>query len=59
MENRRPDNIAFGVSDITIDETGGSLNNNRSVIGDNSGGSPGEHAHYTIVEIDGQFSNIA
>jgi hypothetical protein len=57
-ENRRPDNTAFGVGDATTDETGGSLDN-RSAIGDKSGGSPGEHAHYTIVEIDGQFSNVA
>jgi hypothetical protein len=57
-ENRRPDNAAFGVGDVTADETGGSLNDNRSATGDTSGGSPGEHAHYTVVEIDGQFSNV-
>jgi hypothetical protein len=58
-ENRRPDNTAFGVGDATIEERDGSPDDNGSALGDNSGGSPGEHAHYTVVEIDDQFSNVA
>jgi hypothetical protein len=54
-ENRRPDNTAFGVRDATAEERGGSLDYNGLTPGDNSGGSPGEHTHYTVVEINNQF----
>lgn len=54
-ENRHPDNTAFGVGDATTEERGGSLDNNGSAPDDNSGGSPSEHTHYTIVGIEDQF----
>jgi hypothetical protein len=52
MENRHPDNIAFGIGNTTIKERGGSLDNNGSALSDNSSGSPSEHAHYTIMKIN-------
>jgi hypothetical protein len=47
-EDQRPKNTAFGVGDTTAKESGDSLNNNKSVPGDNSGGSLGEHAPTTL-----------
>jgi hypothetical protein len=37
------------------EEKGGSLDNNGSAPGDNSDGSPSEHVHYIVVEIDDRF----
>ena len=46
-EDQRPNNTAFGVGDA-IAERGGSLDDNGSAPGDNSGGSRGEHTHYPL-----------
>jgi hypothetical protein len=44
MGNQHPKNSAFKVGDAAV-ERGGSLDDNGSAVGDNPGGSLGEHAH--------------
>lgn len=46
-EDQRSDNTAFGV-EATAEERDGFIDHNESAPGDNSGGSPGEHARYLL-----------
>jgi hypothetical protein len=50
-----PAHTERGVEEAAADERAGSIDHG-SALGDNSGGSTGERAHYTfVVEMDGQF----
>jgi hypothetical protein len=47
-EDQCPDNAAFAIKEATAEERGGFIDHDESALGDNSGGSLGEHAHYPL-----------
>jgi hypothetical protein len=49
-----PGHIERGVEEAVADERAGSIDHHGSALGDNSGGSTGERAHYTVCRGDGR-----
>jgi hypothetical protein len=55
-EDSSPENTVEGVKEVALKERDGFIGHSRLASGDDSGGSPGERAHYPLyVEVDDQF----
>jgi len=48
-EDASPDNTVRGVEEVASEGRGGFTHRDRSVLSDNSGGSPGQHTRYHLL----------